>query len=103
MSPAEQYLRSYYCVINIVCTVGSGDMFPCTDPERWFFSYMVMFGDCMFAVAFGLITNVALQISMKDEVKFFQEKIYEIKVFMQSFKLKQSGEHRIEQFYAFEF
>jgi hypothetical protein len=69
-------------VINIICGVGSGDMYPLTDAERWFFSFMIMFGDCMFSVALGLITNATLYASSSDETQQFKEKIYEIKLLM---------------------
>jgi len=55
-----QYLRSIYTIFNIVCSVGYGDMFPMTDIERIFFTAMITLGDLLFALAFGLITQITL-------------------------------------------
>lgn len=74
----EKYVRCTYLVYNIVCTVGSGDMFPMTDPERVFFTYMMSFGDVMFALAFGFITMLSLQMSLTDETKMFMEKMHNV-------------------------
>lgn len=83
----EKYLRSIYLVFNIVCSVGYGDMFPMTDMERVFFTYLMSFGDLMFALAFGLITRVTLQLSLANETRLFKEKMHNIQEFMTSFKL----------------
>jgi hypothetical protein len=71
-----QYLRSIYTVFNIVCSVGYGDMFPMTDIERVFFTAMITMGDLLFALAFGLITKITLQISLTNETKQFKDKMY---------------------------
>jgi hypothetical protein len=71
-----RYLRCIYTVYNIVCTVGYGDMFPMTDYERAFFTIMIVIGDLLFALAFGLITNIALMFDLADETKQFKEKLY---------------------------
>jgi hypothetical protein len=66
---AVQYLRSIYTVFNVVCSVGYGDMFPMTDIERIVFTIMITIGDLLFALAFGLIARLTLQISLTDETK----------------------------------
>ena len=71
-----QYLRSIYTVFNIVCSVGYGDMFPMTDIERIFFAIMITIGDLLFALAFGLITRLTLQISHMNETRQFKDKMY---------------------------
>lgn len=71
-----QYLRSIYAVFNIVCSVGYGDMFPMTDLERIFFTAMITIGDLLFALAFGLITRISIQLSLTDETKQFKDKMY---------------------------
>jgi hypothetical protein len=59
-SLAVKYLRCIYAVFNIVCSVGYGDMFPMTDFERIWFSTLIVIGDLLFALAFGLITKLTL-------------------------------------------
>ena len=70
------YLRSIYTVFNIVCSVGYGDMFPMNDTERVFFTMMITMGDLLFALAFGLITKLTLEIALTDETKQFKERMY---------------------------
>jgi hypothetical protein len=62
-----KYLRSLYTVYNIVCSVGSGDVYPTRDIERVLFVLMVTVGDLLFALAFGLIASLTMQISLADE------------------------------------
>jgi hypothetical protein len=63
----ESYLLCYYLVLNVVTSVGYGDMYPVTDLERIFFIVMINSGDCLFALAFGLITQISMQKSVGDE------------------------------------
>ena len=60
---------SFYFVMNIVATVGYGDMFPMTDYERLFIVFMINLGDALFALAFGLVSAVTLHMSHSDDVK----------------------------------
>jgi hypothetical protein len=82
-----KYLRSIYTVFNVVCSVGYGDMFPMTDLERVVFTVMITIGDLLFALAFGLIARLTLQISLTNETKQFRDKMYQIQEFMTSFNL----------------
>ena len=52
---SERYLLCFYSVINVVTSVGYGDIFPVTNLERVFFILMITAGDVLFALAFGLI------------------------------------------------
>ena len=74
-------------MFNVVCSVGYGDMFPMTDIERVVFTIMITIGDLLFALAFGLIARLTLQISLTDETKQFRDKMYQIQEFMTSFSL----------------
>lgn len=74
----NKYLISLYTVFNIVCSVGYGDMFPMTDIERVCFLLMITCGDLLFALAFGLIANLTLQISLTDETIKFKDKMFQI-------------------------
>lgn len=53
-------------------------MFPMTDLERVVFTVMITIGDLLFALAFGLIARLTLQISLTDETKQFRDKMYQI-------------------------
>jgi len=55
----EKYLYSVYFTMNIVTSVGYGDMFGTTDTERVATSIIIMIGDALFAVAFGLMASIA--------------------------------------------
>jgi CRP-like cAMP-binding protein len=99
----EKYLRCIYLVYNIVCSVGYGDMYPSTDAERAFFTYLMSFGDLMFALAFGLITRVTLQLSLTNETRLFKEKMHNIQEFMSTCKLDQAQQRRVEQYFAYEY
>lgn len=58
---SERYLLCYYAVLNVVTSVGYGDMYPVTDIERLFFILMINAGDVLFALAFGLIAQITMQ------------------------------------------
>ena len=63
-------------IFNLVCSVGYGDMFPMTDLERVVFTYLISFGDLMFALAFGLITRITLHMSLTNETRLFKVKMH---------------------------
>ncbi len=46
-------------------------MFPVTDTERIFFVLMINAGDVLFALAFGLIAQITMQMSQHDETQKF--------------------------------
>lgn len=74
-----------------------------TDIERIFFTAMITMGDLLFALAFGLITQITLQISLTNETKQFKDKMYQIQEFMNSFNLDQAQQRRVEQYFAYEY
>lgn len=51
----------FYTVINVVTSVGYGDMYPVTDIERIFFIVVINIGDVLFALAFGIIGAISMQ------------------------------------------
>jgi len=57
---SEQYLLCFYTVINVVTSVGYGDMYPVTDVERIFFIVVINIGDVLFALAFGVIGSISM-------------------------------------------
>jgi len=52
---AEQYLRVYYFVLNIGTGIGSGDMIPQNEVERFIFNIVMTVGDAIWCLGFGLI------------------------------------------------
>ena len=56
---AIRYLYSIYFTMNIVTSVGYGDMFGTTDTERILTCVIILTGDALFAVAFGMMVNLA--------------------------------------------
>ena len=74
----ERYLLCFYAVINVVTSVGYGDMYPVTDLERIFFILMINAGDVLFALAFGLIAQITMQKSQTDENEKFVSKMLQI-------------------------
>ena len=73
----ERYLRSIYMVINVVATIGYGDMYPCTTLERAFYMALCTSGDVLFALTFGLLASLSLQRAADDEIQMFIEKMCE--------------------------
>jgi hypothetical protein len=45
--------------MNIVTSVGYGDMFGTTNTERIATMFIILIGDALFAVAFGMMASVA--------------------------------------------
>ena len=64
----DQYLMSFYFVMNVVSSVGYGDMYARNDLERMYIVFMIDLGDALFALAFGLIAAVSMHISQNSEV-----------------------------------
>jgi hypothetical protein len=54
-----RYLYSIYFTMNIVTSVGYGDMFGTNDNERVLTCAIILTGDALFAVAFGMMASLA--------------------------------------------
>ena len=65
-------------MLNVVTSVGYGDMYPVTDLERVFLILMINAGDVLFALAFGLIAQITMQKSQNDENEKFVQKMLSI-------------------------
>ena len=60
-----------YYTMNIVTSVGYGDMFPTNDVERACTMVIILVGDALFAFAFGMMASLALESDSKDSLKGF--------------------------------
>lgn len=43
--------------MNIITSVGYGDMYPTTNVERFATMAVILVGDCCFALVFGMLTS----------------------------------------------
>ena len=82
--------------MNIVSSVGYGDMFPMNDLERIYIIFMINLGDALFALAFGLIAAIWMHISQSDEVQQFILRMSQIDEFMASFSIDEDQRKRVE-------
>jgi len=97
----EQYLMSFYMVMNVVSSVGYGDMFAMNDLERLYIVFMINLGDALFALAFGLIAAISMHMSQSDEVQQFIKRMGQIDEFMTSFGIEEAQKKRVEQYFAY--
>ena len=89
-------------MMNIVATVGYGDMFPMTDIERMFVVFMINIGDAIFAVAFGLIASIVMQASMSSEEANLKNELMLMKeVYSEQTGGDQTKIRKLEQYYNF--
>jgi len=97
----KQLLFSYYTIMNVVSTVGYGDMFPMTDVERIFIIFLINSGDLIFAVAFGLIAGITMQASNNKNTEVFFKKMYNIKELISQNHGDATQESKVEQYFAY--
>eukprot|EP00357_Protocruzia_adherens_P001203 CAMPEP_0115029576 /NCGR_PEP_ID=MMETSP0216-20121206/37099_1 /TAXON_ID=223996 /ORGANISM="Protocruzia adherens, Strain Boccale" /LENGTH=919 /DNA_ID=CAMNT_0002406219 /DNA_START=122 /DNA_END=2880 /DNA_ORIENTATION=- len=95
---SEQYLYAIYFVMNIVTSVGYGDMFGTTDLEKLTTIFIILIGDALFAVAFGMLASISMESRDDDEV-YLQIKTQS--EFFEKFEVPKSLGQRIEQYHAY--
>lgn len=81
------YIHNWYAVINITTGAGSGDIYAVTDIERAFFCFMMNCGDVIFALAFGLINQIALNTRLDDETGNFINTMVKIERSLAKFEI----------------
>lgn len=96
----RKILVSYYQMLNIVTTVGSGDVFGLNDNERIVLLIMINVGDAIFAVAFGLIAAIILQKSKNKVHNEFFKKKHEITDLLKQNKDESNLKDKVEQYFA---
>jgi hypothetical protein len=85
--------------MNIVTSVGYGDMFGTTDTERISTAFIIITGDALFAVAFGLIATIAA--SKESPFSRYINMSKEMKRFCSLVNMPPNLTKRIEDFYAY--
>jgi len=98
---SDRYIRCYYAMINVVSSVGSGDMFPVTDIGRVFFTLLMTVGDVFFALAFGMIASISLRNKESDETEQIISKMLEVNAFLNTNNVTEAQRERVEQYLGF--
>lgn len=87
--------------MNVVCGVGYGDMFATTNTERIVTIVLILLGDALFAVAFGLIAAIAA--SQETTFKRYVATTKDIKRFLGATteNIDKASIEKIDQYYAY--
>jgi hypothetical protein len=85
--------------MNIVTSVGYGDMFGTTDTERITTVLIILTGDALFAVAFGLIASIAA--AKESAFRRYTNMISDMRSFCETVSLNEGLVKKIEDYYAF--
>jgi hypothetical protein len=96
---ARQYLFSIYFTMNVVTSVGYGDMYGTTDTERLITCLIIITGDALFAVAFGMMANLAA--SADSELDNYLSKIATALGFLSDYKVPSTIIKRTRNYYAY--
>lgn len=95
----KQYLMSLYFTMNFVTSLGYGDMFACTDIERLSLCTIILVGDALFAIAFGMMASLAQ--NTESEYSDYLEKIEKARSSLSTGQLPKQLVKKLEQYYAF--
>jgi hypothetical protein len=79
-SLSRQYLYAIYFTMNIVTSVGYGDMIGTTDVERIMTCMIILTGDALFAVAFGMMASIAA--GRESEIQTYLREMGELNHFL---------------------
>jgi hypothetical protein len=98
----DRYIRSYYLTINIATSVGSGDMYPNTELERFAVTIMMTVGDVLWSFGFGLIIQF-WQMSKEDDSHkaIFDQKMGQVQQFIERQKVSIGQKQRMEKYFAY--
>lgn len=94
----HQYVFSIYYVIKLVAGVGSGESYATNILERLISCLIILVGDVLFAVAFGLIAAYAFSLPSEIEELLLQRK--KIDEFAESFNLSKAHKERVEDYFS---
>jgi hypothetical protein len=85
--------------MNIVTSVGYGDMFGTTDTERITICLIILTGDALFAVAFGMMASIAA--GQESEVNTYLNDLKDKYSFLTGCNITEQLRTRLENFYAY--
>ena len=91
-----------YYTMNIVTSVGYGDMFPTTDIERLCTMFIILSGDALFAFAFGMMASLALETDFKDSLKRFLVQMEKFKKILKAHEIDEEIQKKVEIFYVYQ-
>jgi len=98
-SLARKYLFAIYFTMNIVTSVGYGDMFGTTDAERIMTCLIIITGDALFAVAFGMMASVAA--GQENDMSVYLEDSKSFRQFLSNFRVSEHLSKRLESYFAY--
>jgi hypothetical protein len=98
-----QYIRFWYAVGNIVSTVGTGDVFGTTDLERIFFMLLIVCGDIIFSLAFGLLASITSLQKESNPDQNFCSYVVEAERIMSQSKFNDNWKDRVQQYMTYEY
>jgi hypothetical protein len=85
--------------MNIVTSVGYGDMFGTTNTERVTTMFIILTGDALFAVAFGMMASITE--TEDSESKKYHDEVNEIRDLFTSSNVPKTLLNRMERYYAY--
>jgi hypothetical protein len=86
--------------MNIVTSVGYGDMYGTTDTERITTCLIIITGDALFAVAFGMMVNLAA--TQESELGNYLSKSTNVDFMLAENNISKALRQKLSEFYAFQ-
>lgn len=100
---SHKWVKSMYYVMNVVTGTGFSDSWPITSLEICLTMLLILVGNILFAIAFGLLSSLSLTIKSKTDSLL--EKFTSVFGLLQKFGLSRSNSPsiitRLEAYYAF--
>ena len=90
-----------YYTLNIVTSVGYGDLFATTDIERLLSMVIILLGDALIAVGFGMMASLSINKFDKDSIKAFLSQMTRYQKTLKSQGINDNLINKVEMFYAY--
>ena len=97
----EKYLRSYYFMLNVATGVGSGDMVPHNEGERFFITLIMTAGDLLWQFGFGLLIFFWGLERKQNDKKDLEDKINVMHKLMEANEDSNFSKLRMEKYFAY--
>ena len=95
----RRYFMSIYLTMNIVTSVGYGDMFGTTNTERITIMFIILVGDALFAVAFGMMA--ALASGNESDFQKYMKELQSMREVLDTQPVPKNLVDRMERFFAY--